>query len=429
MHSAGECYACTQVGAPAFHSTSCDHAHPPEWEANAGSSLIPIQNLPTARSARGGGAAKLGKLGADSRSTWIFGRVLDPRSKRVHRWNRGFLLARALALAIDPLFFYALSIGSGGATCFFMDAGIALFVTALRTVADVVHVFHIWLQFRLAYISKESLVVGCGKLVWDARAIAAHYVLSPKRFWFDIFVILPMPQVSVAPPSTGSWRPLLRVCSSISNVSQVVLWLIVPKLIRGGRIKLAVTILLFVFLFQFLPKVYHSIATMRRMQKVTGYIFGTIWWGFALNLAAYFIASHVSRAMNRRKGGSIKLSGSQNLFSVQVAGGCWYVLAIQRVASCLRHECEVKNSCGLVPLACSKELCYRIPLPRGLGDYSCSRNLTMAASRTSLPECLKPEGAFPYGIYSWALPVVSADSAAVKILYPIFWGLMTLRFF
>lgn len=29
------------------------------------------------------------------------------------------------------------------------------------------------------------------------------------------------------------------------------------------------------------------------MQKVTGYIFGTIWWGFGLNLIAYFIASHV----------------------------------------------------------------------------------------------------------------------------------------
>jgi hypothetical protein len=34
---------------------------------------------------------------------------------------------------------------------------------------------------------------------------------------------------------------------------------------------------------------------MRRMQKVTGYIFGTIWWGFGLNLIAYFIASHVSK--------------------------------------------------------------------------------------------------------------------------------------
>jgi hypothetical protein len=48
------------------------------------------------------------------------------------------------------------------------------------------------------------------------------------------------------------------------------------------------------FIFQFLPKVYHIIHIMRKMQKVTGYIFGSIWWGFGLNLFAYFIASHVS---------------------------------------------------------------------------------------------------------------------------------------
>jgi cyclic nucleotide gated channel, plant len=54
------------------------------------------------------------------------------------------------------------------------------------------------------------------------------------------------------------------------------------------------TILLLMFIFQFLPKVYHSIHIMRKMQKVTGYIFGSIWWGFGLNLFAYFIASHVS---------------------------------------------------------------------------------------------------------------------------------------
>lgn len=71
-------------------------------------------------------------------------------------------------------------------------------------------------------------------------------------------------------------------------------WLVVPKLIREEKIKMIMTILLIIFLFQFLPKVYHSIYLMRRMQKVTGYIFGTIWWGFGLNLIAYFIASHVS---------------------------------------------------------------------------------------------------------------------------------------
>lgn len=75
---------------------------------------------------------------------------------------------------------------------------------------------------------------------------------------------------------------------------QAIFWLVVPKLIREEEIKLIMSILFMMFLFQFLPKVYHSICVMRRIQKVTGYIFGTIWWGFALNLIAYFIASHVS---------------------------------------------------------------------------------------------------------------------------------------
>ncbi|KZV33296.1 cyclic nucleotide-gated ion channel 2-like [Dorcoceras hygrometricum] len=363
--SAGECYACsTQVGAPVFHSTSCDKAGKPEWEASAGSSLIPIKNRPSkARNTQG----DQGRLGA-------FGRVLDPRSKGVQRWNRAILLARGVALAVDPLFFYALSIGRGESPCLYMDGGMAIIVTLLRTCVDGVHLFHLWLQFRLAYISRESLVVGCGKLVWDARAIAAHYLRSFRGFWFDVFVILPIPQA--------------------------VFWLVVPRLIKEERIKLIMTILLLIFLFQFLPKVYHSIYLMRRMQKVTGYIFGTIWWGFGLNLIAYFIASHV-------------------------AGGCWYVLAIQRVASCLQHHCRRTNSCNL-PLSCSEEVCYQFLLSSGTVANPCRSNTTVLVRK---PLCLDVNGPYRYGIYGWALPVVSSNSVSVKILYPIFWGLMTLSTF
>lgn len=39
-------------------------------------------------------------------------------------------------------------------------------------------------------VSRESLVVGCKKLVWDAREIASHYQRLLKGFWFDAFVIL-----------------------------------------------------------------------------------------------------------------------------------------------------------------------------------------------------------------------------------------------
>ncbi|KAL2552264.1 Cyclic nucleotide-gated ion channel 2 [Forsythia ovata] len=335
-----ECYACTQVGLPVFHSTSCDKAHQPEWEASAGSSLIPIKNRPGLKTGR--------TRSATGRSSGQFGRVLDPRSKQVQKWNRAFLLARGMALAVDPLFFYALSIGRGSSPCLYMDGGLAAVVTLLRTCFDVVHLCHLWLQFRLAYVSKESLVVGCGKLVWDARAISSHYLRSLKGFWFDAFVILPIPQA--------------------------VFWLVVPRLIKDEQIKLIMTILLLIFLFQFLPKVYHSIYMMKRMQKVTGYIFGTIWWGFGLNLIAYFIASHV-------------------------AGGCWYVLSIQRIVSCLKQQCNRSSTCNL-PLSCSDE-----------------------------PMCLDVNGPFRYGIYKWALPVVSSNSVAVKILYPIFWGLMTLSTF
>lgn len=362
---AGECYACsTQLGAPVFHSTSCDRADKPEWEASAGSSLIPIRNRPSkARNTR----PDTGRLRA-------FGRVLDPRSKGVQRWNRAILLARGVALAVDPLFFYALSIGRGDLPCLYMDGSMAVIVTLLRTCVDGVHLFHLWLQFRLAYISRESMVVGCGKLVWDARAIAAHYVRSFRGFWFDVFVILPIPQA--------------------------VFWLVVPRLIKEERIKLIMTILLLIFLFQFLPKVYHSIYLMRRMQKVTGYIFGTIWWGFGLNLLAYFIASHV-------------------------AGGCWYVLAIQRVASCLQRHCGRTNSCNL-PLSCSEEVCYQFLLSSGTVANPCGSNTTVVVRK---PLCLDVNGPYRYGIYGWALPVVSSNSVSVKILYPIFWGLMTLSTF
>lgn len=185
-----ECYACTQVGVPVFHSTSCDGAHQPEWEASAGSSLVPIQNR--TNNSRTGKS----RSSHNRHPSGPFGSVLDPRSKRVQRWNRFILLARGMALAVDPLFFYALSIGRGGSPCLYMDGGLAAIVTVIRTCLDAVHLFHLWLQFRLAYVSRESLVVGCGKLVWDARAIAAHYVRSVKGFWFDTFVVLPVPQVS-----------------------------------------------------------------------------------------------------------------------------------------------------------------------------------------------------------------------------------------
>ncbi|XP_022740114.1 cyclic nucleotide-gated ion channel 2-like isoform X2 [Durio zibethinus] len=363
-----ECYACTQVGVPVFHSTSCDSVHQPRWEAFAGSSLFPVQ-----------ASLDPNKNSTRPRSRYTsgpFGKILDPRSALVQRWNRVLLVARGIALAVDPMFFYTLTliVSEGGPPCIYLDGGLAAIVTVVRTCVDAVHLWHLWLQFRLAYVSKESLVVGCGKLVWDAHAIASHYVRSLKGFWFDVFVILPVPQA--------------------------VFWLMVPKLLREERYKLIMTIILLIFLFQFLPKVYHSLCLMRRMRKVTGYIFGSIWWGFGLNLIAYLIASHV-------------------------AGGCWYVLATQRVVTCLRQQCKRSAHCDLSSSCSSNRVCSQYLSPTNVLKSHCEGNSTIMTKSF----CFDPDGPFRYGIYEPALPVISSNSLAVKILYPIFWGLLNLSSF
>lgn len=50
------------------------------------------------------------------------------------------------------------------------------------------------LQFRLAYISPESRVVGAGDLVDDPKKIVVHYLKG--YFILDLFVVLPLPQVN-----------------------------------------------------------------------------------------------------------------------------------------------------------------------------------------------------------------------------------------
>ena len=182
------CYACTQKGIPRFHSVSCEQNHPLFLEAEAGSSLYPLpRDVPLKTNVQ------------KTCRRWVFGIVQDPRRRRIQRLNQLFLLARAFSLALDPLFFYTLSIRKGEA-CVYVDGTLAILVTFLRTGFDGFHLLHMWLQLKLAYISKESLILGCGSLVWDAREIAMHYLRPGGGFLLDLFVILPIPQVMILIP-------------------------------------------------------------------------------------------------------------------------------------------------------------------------------------------------------------------------------------
>ncbi len=156
--------------------------------------------------------------------TWLFGTVLNPRSSSIRRYNRWLLISCVVGVAVDPLFLSVLAIHPQLA-CLYVQKGYALAVLLLRGLVDTMYLWHMWLQLKLAYVSKKSLFLGRGELVWDPRQIAWHYLRPLRRFWFDVFVILPVPQVSNL--VSGYWVNDFRVsllCSSSSRNCELNLW-------------------------------------------------------------------------------------------------------------------------------------------------------------------------------------------------------------
>ncbi|KAK3040308.1 hypothetical protein RJ639_028223 [Escallonia herrerae] len=317
-----------------------------------------------------------GRYGSRGRGFSV-GRVLEPRAKWVQEWNRIFLLVCATGLFVDPLFFYALSI-SDTCMCLFVDGWFAITVTALRCMTDALQAWNIWLQLKM--YKRANAVVG-GLKSEDSRlhdtgagSVALRYLKAKKGFFFDLFIILPLPQV--------------------------VLWIVIPAMLKEGSIIAVMTVFLIMFVFQYLPKIYHSVCLLRRMQNLSGYIFGTVWWGVALNLIAYFVASHA-------------------------VGACWYLLGIQRTAKCLKEHCRDAKGCGLKTLACDQPIYY--------GTSSLARDtkqrLIWGENKGARTTCLHGDNDFDYGTYEWTLQLVTNESRLEKILFPIFWGLMTLSTF
>nr|KYP58831.1 Cyclic nucleotide-gated ion channel 4 [Cajanus cajan] len=293
--------------------------------------------------------------------------AVEPRGKWVQEWNRVFLLVCATGLFVDPLFFYALSI-SDTCMCLFVDAWLLITVTVLRCMTDALHFWNIWLHFNIA---RRSFFLSADTTT--PRYFALHYLTAKRTFFFDLFVILPIPQI--------------------------VLWVAIPSLLEKGSITLVMTVFIIMFLFQYLPKIYHSVCLLRRMQNLSGYVFGTVWWGIALNLIAYFVASHA-------------------------AGACWYLLGLQRAAKCLEEQCAKASGCGLRTLCCKEPIYYG-----GTNFVTDKTRLAWANNREARSTCLDGPDNYDYGAYQWTVQLVTNDSRLEKILFPIFWGLMTLSTF
>ncbi|PWA95762.1 cyclic nucleotide-gated ion channel 4 [Artemisia annua] len=159
------------------------------------------------------------------------------------------------------------------------------------------------------------------------------------------------------------------------------------------------TVFLIMFLFQYLPKIYHFVCLLRRMQSQSGYVFGTVWWGIALNMIAYFVASHA-------------------------VGACWYLLGTQRAAECLKEKCMETNGCQSRLLTCEEFMYYGTKIL--VKDHT---RLLWGEDRSARSTCLQDNDSYSYGVYKWTVQLVTNENRMEKILFPIFWGLMTLSTF
>ncbi|URE31747.1 cyclic nucleotide-gated ion channel, partial [Musa troglodytarum] len=306
----------------------------------------------------------------------------DRQAKWLHEWDRVFLLMCAAGLVVDPLFFYALSISST-CMCLFVDGWFAVTVTALRCMTDAVHLLNMCLQLAMAYdATPRSSVEEKDASAGRAMAHGQSYLRAKTGFLLDLFIIL---------------RCLrLRLLPDGGHLLQVVLWVVAPAMLCQGMTSTVMTVFLISFLSQYLPKVCHSVCFLRRLQNSLGYIFGNIWGGIALNLIAYFVASHA-------------------------AGACWYLLGIQRATECLKQQCVATDGCRNRTVACVDPMYYGTARAAMDGErLAWAKNLHVRSM------CVDSSDNFEYGSYKWIVNLVTNPNRLEKVLFPIFWGLMTL---
>ncbi|KZV24784.1 putative cyclic nucleotide-gated ion channel 14 [Dorcoceras hygrometricum] len=173
------------------------------------------------------------------------------------------------------------------------DLNLGIIVTCFRTVADVFYFLHIVVKFRTAYVSPSSRVFGKGELVMDLNKIGKRYLTS--EFFIDAIAALPLPQI--------------------------VIWSILPA-IRSSHADHTNNALVLIVLLQYIPRLYLIFPLSSQIIKATGVVTKTAWAGAAYNLLLYMLASHV-------------------------LGASWYVLSIERHATCLKSACRNEfNSTG-----------------------------------------------------------------------------------
>ncbi|CAN8314973.1 unnamed protein product [Cochlearia groenlandica] len=288
-------------------------------------------------------------------------KILDPGGDVVLQWNRVFLFWCLVALYVDPLFFFLSSVKhKGKSSCMTTDLNLGIVVTFFRTLADVFYVLHIVIKFRTGYVSRDSRVFGRGELVKDPKLIARRYLRSD--FVVDLIACLPLPQI--------------------------VSWFILPS-IRSSHSDHTTNALVLIVLVQYIPRLYLIFPLSAEIIKATGVVTTTAWAGAAYNLLQYMLASHI-------------------------LGAAWYLLSIERQATCWKAECHKELECITDYFDCGT-------LHRK--DRNSWQNITVVFNNCDPSNDIQ----FTFGIFADALTknVVSSPFLE-KYLYCLWFGLQNL---
>lgn len=119
-------------------------------------------------------------------------KYFDPEAYFILQWNRTFLICSALALSLDPLFLY-IPIVDDNQNCLDVDSKLQFTVCILRSLADLLFVYHIIIQFQTAYIDRSTSIYASKVYVVEPRYVARHYLMS--SFIIDVLAVLPLPQL------------------------------------------------------------------------------------------------------------------------------------------------------------------------------------------------------------------------------------------
>ncbi|XP_027357339.1 probable cyclic nucleotide-gated ion channel 20, chloroplastic [Abrus precatorius] len=293
-------------------------------------------------------------------------RVMNPHTKFVQQWNKILAICCLVAIFLDPLFFFVLYVQQDY-NCIVINWRLTIALAILRTMNDFVYLFNILLQFKLAYVSPESMVVGAGDLVDHPKKIALHYLKG--YFLFDFFIILPLPQIII----------LVVLPNSMEGANYV------KDLLRA------------VILVQYIPRLFRFLPLLIG-QSPTGFIFESAWANFTLNLLIFMLFGHV-------------------------VGSCWYLFGLQRVNQCLRDACHNSNIPGCLKLVdCGLGHKEHNQIDQASAQWN---------NNTDAYNCLNPppQGGFQYGMYAPAVQLIIETNVVNKYVFSLFWGFQQISVF